>query len=148
MILEYANKDEHTQELLKPMTLTLIMMLARQFRMVHAAGEEADVISQMVRYMDEHLEHVTLAMLAAAFGYHPSYISARLSKRTGRSFSQILLSQRMERALLLMRTTDLSIEEIAPMLGYSDKSNFHKAFRAYYGMTPRQYLQKPDPTQI
>ena len=42
---------------------------------------------------------------------------------------------------ILMRNTDLSIEEIVPMVGYSDKSNFHKAFLDYYGKTPRQFVQ-------
>lgn len=35
---------------------------------------------------------------------------------------------RMERAALLLRNTTLSVEEIAPMLGYGNQSNFYKAF--------------------
>ncbi|MBR1703404.1 MAG: helix-turn-helix domain-containing protein [Lachnospiraceae bacterium] len=45
----------------------------------------------------------------------------------------------MERAVLLLNNTTLSIEEIASMLGYSNNSNFYKAFREYYGMSPREY---------
>ena len=48
----------------------------------------------------------------------------------------------MERAVFLMQHTDLSIEEITPMIGYTDKSNFYKAFREYCGKTPRQFIQK------
>ncbi|MBR5111581.1 MAG: AraC family transcriptional regulator [Clostridia bacterium] len=36
--------------------------------------------------------------------------------------------------------TTLSIEEIAAMLGYSNHSNFYKAFKEYYGKTPREYM--------
>ena len=43
----------------------------------------------------------------------------------------------MERAVLLMKNTTLSIEEISAMLGYSNHSNFYKAFKEYYGVTPR-----------
>ena len=47
----------------------------------------------------------------------------------------------MERAVLLLKNTTLSVEEITVMLGYSNTSNFYKAFREYYGTTPREYLQ-------
>lgn len=142
MATEYANRKADTQDLLKPMTLTLIMMLARQFRVSQEEGADETVMEKMIRFMDEHLDHVTLSMLSAEFGYHPAYISAQFSEKEGRTFSQILLSQRMERAVFLMQHTDLSIEEITPMIGYTDKSNFYKAFREYCGKTPRQFIQK------
>ncbi|MBA2885992.1 AraC-like DNA-binding protein [Clostridium beijerinckii] len=44
----------------------------------------------------------------------------------------------MRRAKLLLDHTDLSIEKIADMLGYSNSSNFYKAFKQYYGTSPRQ----------
>ena len=141
MAVEYANKKEDTQEIFKPMTLTLLMMIARHYRDSNPKAEVNDVTEGMVHYMEDHLDHITLSMLASRFGYHPSYISAKLSEQRGETFSQILLGLRMKRAVFLMRNTDLSIEEITPMIGYNDKSNFHKAFRAYYGKTPRQFLE-------
>lgn len=92
--------------------------------------------------MDDHSDVGTLKTIAARFGYHPNYISALLHKETGRTFSDILLEKRMERAVLLMRNTTLSLEEISALLGYSNHSNFYKAFKAYYGSTPREYLLK------
>ena len=43
----------------------------------------------------------------------------------------------MQRARLLLAHTDLSIEQIATMLGYSNSSNFYKAFTGYSGVSPR-----------
>ena len=91
--------------------------------------------------MADHSDVVTLKDIAAHFSYHPNYISALLHKETGRKFTEILLEKRMERAVLLLKNTPLSVEEITVMLGYSNTSNFYKAFREYYGTTPREYLQ-------
>jgi len=33
------------------------------------------------------------------------------------------------------------LEEIAAMLGYSNRSNFYKAFKAYYGYIPKEYSE-------
>ena len=41
-----------------------------------------------------------------------------------------------------MKNTSLTIEEISVLLGYSNHSNFYKAFKEYYQMTPREYLNE------
>ena len=89
--------------------------------------------------MGDHSDVVTLKDIAAHFSYHPNYISALLHRETGRKFTEILLEKRMGRTVLLMKNTSLSLEEISALLGYSNHSNFYKAFKEYYGMTPREY---------
>ncbi len=48
------------------------------------------------------------------------------------------MAARMQRARLLLKHTDLAIEKIAAMLGYGNSSNFYKAFKQYYGSSPRK----------
>jgi AraC-like DNA-binding protein len=43
----------------------------------------------------------------------------------------------MKKAKILLDHTDLTIEKIAAVLGYSNSSNFYKSFRHYYGKSPR-----------
>ena len=90
--------------------------------------------------MKAHSDVVTLKDIAARFSYHPNYISALLHRELGKTFTEILLEQRMERAVILLKGTTLSIEEIALMLGYSNSSNFYKAFREYFHQSPRNYI--------
>ena len=141
MVIEYANRSEDTQVILKPMTITLLMHIARRYRMEVVTPPQRTLPEKMIQYITDHMEKVTLSDIGKAFSYHPTYISTLLHKETGRSFSQILLEKRMERAVILMKNTTLSIEETAAMVGYADHSNFYKAFKDYYGMTPREYLQ-------
>lgn len=88
------------------------------------------------------LQNVSLKDLSKHFSYHPNYISGLLHKETGKTFSEILLEKKMEHALILMKGTDLSNEEIAEILGYTSTTNYYKAFRKFYGMPPREYAQK------
>lgn len=80
--------------------------------------------------------------MAAELAYHPNYISNLIRQETGQSFSEIVSSHRMDRAASLLRGTDLSIEMIAGMLGYSNTSNFYKAFKKHFNTSPRSYIDK------
>ena len=139
MAVEYADKQADTPKILKSLLQTLLLEIARRYRLEKPVVAKQTVSEQLLTYMDKHSDIVTLKTLAAHFGYHPNYISSLLRKETGRTFSEILLEKRMGRAVLLLKNTTLSIEEIAAMLGYSNHSNFYKAFKAYYGSTPREY---------
>ena len=140
MVIEYANPQEDTQAILQPIVLTLLMQVARQYKLSNPAPHDERLSDRIVHYMGEHTDTITLKDIAKHFFYHPNYISTLLRREIGKSFSEILLELRMERAASLLKGTNLSIEKIALMLGYSNSSNFYKAFREYYGKSPRDYM--------
>ena len=140
MVIEYANQKEDTQDILKPLALSFLMQIARQYTNTNKAKEPDRLSERIVQFTGEHFDTVTLKDIAKRFSYHPNYISSLLRREIGKSFSEILLEQRMDRALILLKGTNLSIEEIALMLGYSNSSNFYKAFREYFQMSPREYM--------
>ena len=63
-------------------------------------------------------------IIRSRFSYQPNYISPLQHRELGKSFSEILLSQRMERAVILLKGTSLAINEVALMLGYRNSSHF------------------------
>ena len=137
MIAAYADPTDQTQNLLKSLFLSLSIYMANELQSQHLAPEKETVADRITAYMELHSDKATLKSTAAHFGYHPVYVSRLLSKKTGQNFSQTLLEFRMEKAAILLKSTNLSIEKIAAMLGYSNSSNFYKAFKAYYGTSPK-----------
>ena len=140
MILEYASPSADTQDMLRSLALAFLLQVARQYEELQPSSVPTRLSDQVVQYMGQHSDSVTLQELGRHFSYHPNYISTLLHRELGRSFSQILLELRMERAVSLLRGTDLPISEIALMVGYSSNSNFYKAFRAYFHASPREYM--------
>lgn len=63
----------------------------------------------------------------------------------GCSFSDVLDGLLKERAILLLRSTDRSVTDIALRLGYSDAAHFSRAFRRWTGTTPLRYRKGPAP---
>ncbi len=142
LVVEYADKKEDTQLLLKPMTVALLMHVAREYRRAAVPGASLSLSERIIQYISAHLEHITLGMLSTRFSYHPNYVSTLLHREMGKTFSEILLELRMERALALLKGTDLSVEEISAMTGYNNTSNFYRAFRGYCHVSPREYIYR------
>lgn len=62
-------------------------------------------------------------------------------KDLGTSFSAQLEQVRRERAETLLRRSELSIAEVAFMLGYADPRPFYRSFRKWTGQTPQQFRE-------
>ena len=137
MILEYASKTSDSQKIIKPLVMALCFYISAEFKQQKLPSKKT-LAEQIVEYIDRNADKVTLPSAAAHFGYHPVYLSKLLPLKTGKTFSQTVTAARMRRAQLLVGHTDLSLEKIAAMLGYSNSSNFYKAFKKYYGTSPRK----------
>lgn len=140
MVVEYANKQEDTQVVLKSLALSFLLQIARQYVHTNRTIISNSPAEKIVQYIGEHFDSVTLKDIGKHFSYHPNYISNLLRRDVGKSFFEILSELRMERAVILLKGTNLPIEEISAILGYSNSSNFYKAFREYYHVSPREYV--------
>lgn len=63
----------------------------------------------------------------------------RSLQKCGTSYRQVLRDTKMKRAKYYLQHTDISIEEIAYRLDYSDYANFRRAFQAKYAETPSSF---------
>jgi AraC-like DNA-binding protein len=57
----------------------------------------------------------------------------------GQSFQTIREDTRQRLAEAYVRSQELSLSEVAYLLGFSDQSNFSRAFRRWTGMSPREF---------
>jgi AraC-like DNA-binding protein len=57
----------------------------------------------------------------------------------GTSYFELLDAARKERALLLLRDAELTLEQVAERVGYSELSNFTRAFKRWTGTTPKRF---------
>lgn len=101
----------------------------------HAYRQVADFIG---RTYDQDL---TLDQLAEAAGLNKYYLCKRFSHYFGLSPMDYVRNRRIERAAELLRTTDLSITDIAVRCGYTNVSYFGKVFHKMIGMTPSAYRE-------
>ena len=76
--------------------------------------------------------------VASALALSERTLKRRLAEH-GLSFSTLLQEERQLRALQLLRSTALSLDEVAERLGYSSVSSFSRAFTRWTDQTPGAY---------
>lgn len=70
----------------------------------------------------------------------PNYLSSVFQKEEGMSTKSFLIKVRMENALVLLKTKQFKIKEVAEMVGYSNQLHFSNEFKKFYGKAPSFYL--------
>lgn len=143
---ELLQRDEFTPKLLHCSTVLLFTLLQRGYR-EHLAVSRSTMLrqnpfGQMLKYMGDHYDTVTLVELARRFNYNPSYLSAYFRRVTGETFRQKLFHIRMEQACWALAHTDQTVQQISQSLGFKEKSHFLRRFKEEYGCTPSQYRRQ------
>lgn len=107
----------------------------------HKSSRISSFIGEIKAYVAEHYADsgLTLASIAKMFYLNPSYLSRTFKKETGVSFVEYLTSIRMEKAIELLKSSDLKIFAIADAVGISDANYFSTCFKKYTGVSMSAY---------
>ena len=103
------------------------------------AWERAVLIGAVRQYIGVHYQDGNLQRMAANLGYERTYLSKFVRQATGSTFKQLVNTERMRRAALLLRGTTRPIYEIAEEVGLANLTSFYQRFREYAGCTPQEY---------
>jgi len=82
---------------------------------------------------------LTAAEVALASQLSERHFHRLFAKTTGVTYNQYVQNVRLEKSCELLKTTRLSVSEIAEAVGYQDKGYFLKLFKKKIGRTPRSY---------
>lgn len=80
--------------------------------------------------------------LARAVGVSRSSLAHRFRQVTGDSPLHYLSTLRIQKAMNLLTSTDLNIEQVAAEIGFTDPFTFSKSFKKTTGLAPRTYRKR------
>jgi AraC-like DNA-binding protein len=86
------------------------------------------------------LHRISLESCAAHVGLAPHRLSRLFRRATGSSFRGYVRRLRLERAELLLSSTDREIRSIAEEVGY-EVTHFYRAFKSVHGVPPGAYRE-------
>ncbi len=105
-------------------------------------GQKVMQIMEIIRA--EYQTDLSLDDLAKRMYLTKSYTCYLFKNETGMTIKGFLNQCRMEKALDLLRTTNMKVVDVAAAVGYSSSIYFHSLFKKMYGMTPLQIRTEED----
>lgn len=97
------------------------------------------IICTVKQYIEENYREASLEAAAMMVHLSPSYLSKLFKEKCGSGFAEYLMKTRMEKACELLNDIQYKSYDIAYYIGYDNPKNFSRAFKAYYGVTPKEY---------
>lgn len=90
----------------------------------------------------ENQVRVNLSEIAESMGVNVTTLSRLIQRQTGCTFTELLHTARFNRAINLLRDTELSIVDIVTSIGYENTAFFYRRFSKRYGCTPLEYRKR------
>lgn len=147
--------DQITQELCEPDALSAEavdglawLMLIRVARHMGARSTASGAITPRVMallrsYVQAHMaDRILVADLAREAGLAPTSFARAFSEQAGQSPHRFVLAMRLERAAELLRSSVLSLVDIANECGFSDQQHLCHAMRRHKGITPSRLRER------
>lgn len=149
---DYITKPFHSEMLharirnLLQLNYTLKNTYSRQIKVLTPEAEIASsgekLMNRIVCYLEEHLNSSQLSVesLSREVGMSRSSLYSRLLELTGQTPVEYIRSFRLEKAVVLMEKSDMTIAEIAYHVGFSTPNYFAKSFKAKFNMLPSEFI--------
>jgi len=142
----YAHADRSEQQLADA-TLRRALALVNRDRGAGATAvtggataARRELIRPVLAYIDRHRrEPITLERVAGVAHVSPSRIRHVFKDVTGVGFKEYVTHVRMAEAKRLLLSTDLSVEEVARAISYTNVTQFYKVFDRSCSMSPAMY---------
>lgn len=149
-VREFEGREPGWEEIVLGNSIQLLVYLRRAIRDRSAAplkAEKPGLLDQAMAYIEEHLaEKITLGDIAKHCWVSQSTITQTFRNKLGVSFYRCVTQRRLIAAKTLI-IEGMPLESVGRKVGFSDYSSFYRAFKQEFGISPRQFRKKRDPSE-
>ena len=128
---------------LNALALTMYHDFIYRVHRLHANPAYSPAVQKCCDYIALSLDRrILIADLAALTGYTDYYLSEKFKKETGIPLFLYIRYAKVERAKVLLESSELSVREIAERLAFNTPNYFIQCFRDTTGYSPAQYRKQ------
>ncbi len=105
-------------------------------------SRDAEFLEKLLKYVDEHIDNPDLNInsLAQTFAMSRSTFFRKIKAITGTTGKDFVDSIRLKKAAHLLISSNMNISEVAYTIGHSNPQYFSKWFKAFYKVSPSEYI--------
>jgi len=142
--LERAVNRMDTLEELSSEVMVIMHEQASLIQQVREQRASHSMIQEVRIFIEEHYHNpdMSLTYIGEHFHIKSNYMSRLFKEETGENFVDYLAHIRIEQAMCLLKETELPVQEIAGLVGYSHYVSFNRVFKKIAGVTPGDYRRE------
>ncbi len=141
----YIQSAENAKTLddLEPLGLMMYDDFVRRVHKCRTNPYLSQQVQKCVDYIEMNLDKkIRAADIAALVGYTEYYLTHKFKEETGLSVTDYIKFVKIERAKVLLKSTDQTVQDIATALSFSTRNYFSRIFQEVTGQTPMEYREK------
>ena len=111
-------------------------------------NSESKTVTDLLSYISEHYNTVTLDSLSSNFGYSKTHICRLFKQHLGKSFVDIVTELRINYAKSCLINTNMLVKDICFKCGYNSVEYFQRLFKSAPGLAPGEYRKSVHPNNL
>jgi AraC-like DNA-binding protein len=143
--MDQATKDAITEidSLIGGHYSTIDMLLQKRISLIPGDASDKELAARILAFIEKEFanENMCVEFIAAEFSLSFPRVSTLINKYLGAGLPTLVNTRRIQKAKLMMSTTDKSIKQIAYACGFEDSHFFSRTFRRLTGMTATEFQE-------
>lgn len=140
-------KHNHSKQITRNSVDTIFLLLANKYNILLKntikSKSESDLVSNIKQIIENYYyQDFDLDDISNRLSQSKSTICHEFKKNTGMSIIQYRIKKQLEESQNLLSITDMSISQIASLVGFDSTSYFTKIFKQKYGITPKEFKKR------
>lgn len=123
---------------------TVLREAYEEMLLIRENKSQYGVSRKICDYIEEHYMEPNLSLnyLSETFEYHANYLSRLFKDEIGERFVDYLARVRISHAKEFLKTTSLTVQDVAARVGYEHVYSFMRVFKKLSGMTPGEFRKQ------
>lgn len=144
--MEWLNESQGDNLRLREITQQEIKLFIQRLSLLHSPSKPNTITNKSLKhiittllYISQQFDtHLTIAQLADLTRTNKNYLSTLFTQTLGISIKQYIINLRLSYALALIEEGELNITDIIFLSGFHSKNSFYRAFKKYFGCSPKK----------
>ena len=145
MVEEFSLKRTGYREVMCNYLAVLLIHIVRRIKedigtLTDKETRISKTIPKILEYVEENYEKkLTLDEVAKIGYYNRKYFCTLFRENVGKTFSEYLTELRVQKAMDILLSSDIAVDDVCYKVGFSDKKTYYKQFKAITGTTPAKF---------
>jgi AraC-like DNA-binding protein/mannose-6-phosphate isomerase-like protein (cupin superfamily) len=138
MLREFTAKQIGYRDIMRGYVIELLVIICR-LKLNVDSGKTQKMLEILDHINVHYKENIKVEELAAVVGYSPSHFRRVFKALTGKTTSLYIQTLRVQEACKLLGKREMSVEQIAEAVGYSDMKHFYTVFKRITHKLPKAF---------